>query len=44
MPTWVGVPVIWPVLAPRVNPAGRVPEETDQWYGAVPPATDTMAL
>jgi hypothetical protein len=35
-PAVVGVPEICP-LAERVKPEGRVPENSDQLYGAVPP-------
>lgn len=42
-PACVGVPLIWPVLAPRLRPVGRAPEVMDQWYGPVPPVTDTIA-
>jgi hypothetical protein len=37
VPAAVGVPLITPVEAFRLNPAGRVPAETDQLYGVVPP-------
>ena len=30
VPAVVGVPVTWPVLAPRLRPTGRAPEEIDQ--------------
>jgi hypothetical protein len=33
----VGVPLITPVEAFRVSPAGRLPAVTDQLYGVVPP-------
>jgi hypothetical protein len=37
VPVCVGVPVIWPVDALRLTPAGKDPELTDQVYGAAPP-------
>ena len=36
VPEAVGVPLRIPVLLPRDNPLGNVPEETVQEYGAVP--------
>src|SRR5690348_11135657 len=36
-PDVVGVPVIAPVVAPRVRPAGRLPPDSDQLYGLLPP-------
>ena len=33
----VGVPLITPVLLLRLNPAGKLPDTTDQLYGVVPP-------
>jgi hypothetical protein len=44
VPEPVGVPVIAPVLALRVKPAGRVPERIDQVYGWVPPVAVRVAL
>ena len=40
----VGVPVIAPVLAFKLNPAGSVPEVTLQVKGLVPPDTLRVAL
>jgi hypothetical protein len=37
LPAAVGVPEITPVLALRVNPAGKLPVLTLQVYGATPP-------
>jgi hypothetical protein len=37
VPLAVGVPEITPVPLARLNPAGRLPEPIDHWYGAVPP-------
>jgi hypothetical protein len=37
LPLAAGVPDITPVVAPRLSPAGRLPPETDQVKGAVPP-------
>ena len=42
VPAAVGVPLICPEL-PRVSPAGRVPELTDQLYGVVPPLAASEA-
>src|SRR6266478_548069 len=39
----VGVPEICP-LADKVKPEGRVPENSDQLYGAVPPAAARLWL
>ena len=39
VPAAVGVPVIAPVEGASVRPGGRVPAETDQVNGAVPPST-----
>jgi hypothetical protein len=36
-PLPVGVPEIRPVEGAKLSPAGRVPEEIDHVYGAVPP-------
>jgi hypothetical protein len=38
-PAFDGVPTRAPLLVPRVTPAGRLPAETLQEKGAVPPAT-----
>ena len=38
----VGVPPIWPEV-PRVRPAGREPELSDQLYGVVPPLAASVA-
>jgi hypothetical protein len=37
LPFAVGVPEMMPLLAARVNPAGRLPEVTDQLYPGLPP-------
>jgi hypothetical protein len=37
VPVAVGVPEIIPVVAARLNPAGRVPAVIDQVYAGVPP-------
>jgi hypothetical protein len=42
-PVAAGVPLMTPLDA-RLNPAGRLPELTDQAYGAVPPAAVSVAL
>lgn len=44
VPVAVGVPVIIPVVAPSESPAGRLPLETLQVYGAVPPEAVNAAL
>ena len=41
-PAAVGVPLICPEL-PRVRPAGREPELSDQLYGVVPPLAASEA-
>ncbi len=41
-PALVGLPEITPVLALRVNPAGRLPELMLQVYGASPPAAASV--
>jgi hypothetical protein len=43
-PVPVGVPEITPVVEASASPAGKVPEETDQLYGAVPPVAAKVAL
>ena len=43
VPAAVGVPVIAPVEGASVRPGGRVPAETDQVNGAVPPSTLKMS-
>jgi hypothetical protein len=40
----VGVPLIAPVAAFKVRPAGRVPLVSDQAYGNVPPVAASVAL
>ena len=42
VPAAVGVPLICPEL-PRVSPAGREPELSDQLYGVVPPLAASEA-
>jgi hypothetical protein len=37
LPLPVGCPEMIPVDGARLSPAGRLPEEIDQVYGAVPP-------
>jgi hypothetical protein len=44
VPAAVGVPAIAPELAVKDNPAGRVPEVTDQVYGVVPPAAASVVV
>ena len=47
LPCASGVPLIvteFVVLAPRFNPAGRVPEDTDHEKGPTPPLAFTVAL
>jgi hypothetical protein len=44
VPDEVGVPVIAPVEAFRLNPGGSAPELTFQEYGVVPPAAATLEL
>jgi len=41
VPPAVGVPVIWPVVAPIERPGGR-PVVPDQLNGAVPPVRTTV--
>ena len=43
VPLVVGVPLNWPVTAFSVMPCGRVPAETDQLNGAVPPVAVRLA-
>jgi hypothetical protein len=42
VPDAVGVPLIVPLDEPSDNPAGRLPETTDQLYGVVPPVAATV--
>ena len=42
MPTAVGVPVIDPSSGAMVRPGGRLPADTDQVKGGVPPSTVKM--
>ena len=44
VPEAVGVPLIAPVEASRLNPAGRLPPLIDHVYGAVPPVPETVAV
>ena len=44
VPACVGVPLIWPVDAVRLSPAGNDPELIDHEYGAVPPVAVRIAL
>lgn len=44
LPAAVGVPLIVPVLAPSVSPVGRLPCETDQVYGEMPPEVANVTL
>src|SRR6204780_5092191 len=44
VPAAVGVPVIAPVVALSVRPAGSVPVATENVYGAVPPVTVIAGL
>jgi hypothetical protein len=44
VPVPVGVPEITPVLDARESPVGRVPEDMDQLYGAVPPVAASVVL
>ena len=37
VPALVGVPLITPVLVPKLKPAGSEPEDSDQMKGPVPP-------
>jgi hypothetical protein len=37
LPLAVGMPEIIPVPVPNLSPAGKLPEEIVQVYGAVPP-------
>jgi len=41
VPAVVGVPEIAPAEL-KLNPAGRLPEEIDQVYGAVPPVAPSV--
>ena len=43
IPACVGVPLIWPVEAVRLRPAGKDPELMDHEYGAVPPEAVKVA-
>ena len=40
----VGVPLITPVLLLRLNPAGKLPDTTDQLYGVAPPVACSVWL
>ena len=42
LPAVVGVPLICPELL-NINPAGKLPELTDQLYGVVPPLAASVA-
>ena len=44
VPPTVGVPVIEPVAGLRLRPGGRVPFAMPNWYGGVPPLTESTAL
>jgi hypothetical protein len=43
-PDVVGTPVMSPVDASTLSPAGSDPEVTDQVYGAMPPLAETVAV
>jgi len=43
-PTVVGVPLITPVVALRLRPAGRAPAVTAYLYGPMPPAAVTASV
>jgi hypothetical protein len=43
-PAAEGVPLIMPVLLFNVRPPGRLPEETLQVNGAVPPLAESVVL
>ncbi len=44
VPATVGVPLITPVVALRLRPAGSVPLLSDQLYGVVPPVATRLAV
>jgi len=44
VPLVVGVPEMVPVAPVNVNPAGKLPLDTDQEYGAVPPVICKVAV
>jgi hypothetical protein len=44
VPVPAGVPEITPVVEASANPAGKVPEVTDQLYGVVPPVAASVTL
>jgi hypothetical protein len=44
VPEAVGVPLMTPVDEPKLNPAGRLPETTDQLYGVLPPVAASVWL
>lgn len=44
LPVTVGVPEITPVVAAKLNPAGRAPELMLQVYGAVPPLSESVVV
>jgi hypothetical protein len=44
VPAAVGVPLTTPVEEARDNPAGRLPERTDQLYGVAPPVATIVWL
>jgi hypothetical protein len=44
VPVPVGVPEIAPVLGASASPIGRLPDMTDQLYGAVPPVAANVTL
>jgi hypothetical protein len=43
VPDCVGVPLIAPEAAFKLNPAGKDPDEIDQAYGVVPPLAASAA-
>lgn len=44
VPAVKGVPLMTPVLVFRLTPPGRLPADTDQVYGIVPPLACNVAL
>jgi hypothetical protein len=44
VPAVVGVPLITPVLAVRLKPAGKVPVAIDQLKGVLPPVAANVWL